>query len=425
MTLRALYVDANSYFASVEQQLRPELRGRPIGVLAVLTDTTCCIAASTEAKHFGIKTGTSVRDARKLCREIVFVESRPAVYVQMHHELVAAVESCIHVEQVRSIDEMWCRLRGRDMQREGAVQLAHEIKQAIYQAGGSVMHCSIGIGPNRFLAKTASNMQKPNGLVVIEQADLPQVLYRLELRALTGIGASMAARLEACGITSVQQLCNASAATLRKAWNGVGGTRFHAMLHGDDIAETPTQRSTVGHSHVLPPELRHQDAAYAVLHRLLQKAAMRLRSIDCISARLCIKVTLKNRRQPAVCWDEGVALDPTSDTRALLTAFDVLWQRYPPHASARGWEPMAVGVTLVHLSEARNQSLSLFSSGNTHHQLDAAIDALNLRYGKNALYFGGAAAALQAAPMRIAFTHVPDMVLESGRENVRENVTLK
>lgn len=425
MTLRSLYVDSNSYFASVEQQLRPELRGRPIGVLPVLTDTTCCIAASTEAKRFGVKTGTSVRDARKLCREIVFVESRPAVYVQMHHKLVAAVESCIHVEQVRSIDEMWCRLRGRDAQREGAVQLAQHIKQAIYQALGSVMHCSIGIGPNRFLAKTASNMQKPDGLVVIEQADLPQALFKLELRALTGIGAVMAARLDACGITTVQQLCSASAATLRKAWSGVAGARFHAMLHGDDIAETPTQRSTVGHSHVLPPELRHREAAYAVLHRLLQKAAMRLRSIDCISERLRVKVTLKNRRHGVVCWDDDVALDPTSDTRALLAAFDVLWQRYPPHASARGWEPMAVGVTLTNLSEARNQSLSLFSDSRAQHQLDAAIDALNLRYGKNALYFGGAASALQAAPMRIAFTHVPDLALESDREGVQPDLTHK
>jgi DNA polymerase-4 len=106
MSLRALYVDFNSYFASVEQQLRPELRGRPIGILPVLAETTCCIAASVEAKRFGVRTGTSVRDARKLCRGIVLVEARPAVYVEMHHKLVAAVESCLHVEQVRSIDEM-------------------------------------------------------------------------------------------------------------------------------------------------------------------------------------------------------------------------------------------------------------------------------------------------------------------------------
>jgi DNA polymerase-4 len=280
MSLRALYVDFNSYFASVEQQLRPELRGRPIGILPVLAETTCCIAASVEAKRFGVRTGTSVRDARKLCRGIVLVEARPALYVEMHHKLVAAVESCLHVEQVRSIDEMWCRLHGSDTERDKAIWLAQEIKHAIYKAGGSEMRCSIGIGPNRFLAKTASDMQKPNGLMVIEQGELPQRLYGLKLKDLNGIGRSMEARLENAGIHTVEELCAASAWQLRKAWRGVAGERFHAMLHGQDMTELETTRRSVSHSHVLPPELRHKDVAYAVLHRLLQKAAMRLRSLQ-------------------------------------------------------------------------------------------------------------------------------------------------
>src|SRR5665647_1483776 len=93
MTLKALYVDFNSYFASVEQQLRPELRGKPIAVLPVVAETTCCIAASYEAKAFGVKTGTKVSDARKLCPGIMLVEARPALYVEYHHRLVEAVES--------------------------------------------------------------------------------------------------------------------------------------------------------------------------------------------------------------------------------------------------------------------------------------------------------------------------------------------
>ena len=413
MTLRALYVDFNSYFASVEQQLRPELRGKAVGVLPVLAETTCCIAASIEAKRLGIKTGTLVRDARKLCRDIVFVESRPKLYVEMHHRLVAAVESCLHVEDVRSIDEMWCRLRGRDMVRDNALALAQEIKQAIYRAGGSQMHCSIGIGPNRFIAKTASNMRKPDGLVVLEQADLPHCLFQLELRDLNGVGRSMEARLRAGGIDTVEQLCWASAWQLRRLWGGIGGERFHAMLRGDDVADIQSQTSSVGHSHVLPPDLRNREAAHAVLHRLLQKAAMRLRGIDCIAGRLCVFVKLKNRHHHTAKWGKDIVLDPSSDTRALLAALDRVWQAYPAHASAEGWEPMAIGVTLVDLSEARNQTLSLFGGSVESVRLNAAIDALNLRYGKNAVYFGGAAAALSTAPMRIAFSHVPDLVLES------------
>ncbi|MGZ5780199.1 MAG: DNA polymerase Y family protein, partial [Burkholderiaceae bacterium] len=349
MSLRALYVDFNSYFASVEQQLRPELRGKPIGVLPVLAETTCCIAASVEAKRFGVKTGTSVRDARKLCRGIILVEARPAVYVEMHHKLVAAVESCLHVEQVRSIDEMWCRLRGSDALRDKAMWLAQEIKHAIYKAGGSEMRCSIGIGPNRFLAKTASNMQKPNGLVVIEQAELPQRLFGLKLRDLNGIGRSMEARLEGMDITTVEQLCTASVWQLRKAWRGVAGERFHAMLHGFDVPEIDTERRSIGHSHVLPPQLRNKNDAYAVLHRLLQKAAMRLRSIQCIAAQLCVHIKLIDRRHNTSRWRQDVVLDPTSDTRALLSALDRAWDSYPEQAESLGWMPLRVGVMLVEL----------------------------------------------------------------------------
>jgi DNA polymerase-4 len=97
MSLNALYVDFNSHFASVEQLLQPSLRGKPIGVLPVMAETTCCIAASYEAKAFGIKTGTGVRDARKLCKDVIFVEARPPLYVEHHHKLIAIVASCTHV----------------------------------------------------------------------------------------------------------------------------------------------------------------------------------------------------------------------------------------------------------------------------------------------------------------------------------------
>ena len=126
--LRSLYVDLNSYFASVEQQLRPELRGKPIGVLPVLADTTCCIAASIDAKRYGIRTGTPVWQARKLHKNIIFVQARPATYVEYHHRIVAAVESCTPVTAVLSIDEMTCDLMGSEQQETLAIALAKRIK---------------------------------------------------------------------------------------------------------------------------------------------------------------------------------------------------------------------------------------------------------------------------------------------------------
>lgn len=209
MTLNALYIDFNSYFASVEQQLQPVLRGKPIAVLAVLAETTCCIAASYEAKAFGVKTGTSVKDARALCPNIIFVEARPQLYVEHHHRLIEIVESCTPVEKVLSIDEMVCRMTGSQQHPEVALKLAAKIKEKIAKQFAWI-RCSIGIAPNTFLAKVASNMQKPDGCVLLEMQDIPEKLLKLALRDLNGIGKQMEARLTRHKIFTVADLYQAN-----------------------------------------------------------------------------------------------------------------------------------------------------------------------------------------------------------------------
>ena len=228
--LRALYVDFNSYFASVEQQLRPELRGRPVAVVPMIADTTCAIAASIEAKRFGVKTLTNVADAKRLCPEIVLVESRPTVYVEFHQKAKAVVESVAPIAAVNSIDEMWIRLSGRDQPRPAAEGLAREIKYRLRQQLGECITCSVGIAPNTFLAKTASDMVKPDGLVVIEPSDLPNVLMPLRLNHFVGIGRKMLQRLNDHGITTTPQLLAADVARLREVWGGVEGERFWQKL---------------------------------------------------------------------------------------------------------------------------------------------------------------------------------------------------
>ncbi|HTV49399.1 MAG TPA: DNA polymerase, partial [Phycisphaerae bacterium] len=139
--LSVLFVDMNAFFASVEQQYRPELRGKPIAVAPVVTDTSCCIAASYQAKRFGVKTGTSIRDARRLCPDIQIVEASPKLYIQTHQRIVEAVESCLHVDQIVSIDEMSCRLLANERPPEIAVAIARRIKAAIRQHAGEYLTC--------------------------------------------------------------------------------------------------------------------------------------------------------------------------------------------------------------------------------------------------------------------------------------------
>jgi DNA polymerase IV len=408
MTLRALLLDFNSYFASVEQQLRPELRGRPLGILPVLAETTCCIAASYEAKCLGIRTGTLVADARRLCPQVVFVEARPSVYVDMHHRLMDVVNSVIAITEVLSIDEVVCELTGSWQREEVAVALAKSAKAKIRAQVGECLTSSVGIGPNRFIAKMASNMQKPDGLTVVHQEDLPAALYRLKLGDIHGVGRHMLIRLERYGIHSVEALCQADRTTLRRIWGGVEGERLYDRLRGVEVPAVPTRRGSIGHSHVLPPTLRYDQGAYAVLSKLTQKAARRMRAEGFLAQRLEVWVEWRHRDP----WVAEGRFNALSDTLGLLRVLDTLWADRP-----RGREPVKVGVVLKGLARTDQTSLPLFDEAAAPHAgklpgLDAVLDRLHRRFGNDAVYFGGAFRAIHEAPMRISFNHIPDLALE-------------
>ena len=415
MTLRALYLDFNSYFASVEQHLRPELRGKPVGVMPVVAETTCCIAASYEAKEFGVRTGTRVKDAREMCPGIEIVEARPELYIKMHHELIAIVESCTPVEKVLSIDEMVCRLTGSQQKRENALALAHRIKQAISERVGPQIRSSIGIAPNTFLAKLASNMQKPDGMVVIEAHELPERLYELPLRSLPGIGRRMDERLKKYGIATMEDLYKINRQQLRSAWGSVDGERLYDKLRGLETTDVKHARSSLGHSHVLPPELRTHHAAISVLHRLLQKACMRLRSYGLYTAAVSVRISFLNKPS----WIAEARCAPTDDTLQLTHILEELWKTYPARKSI----PHSVGISFSRLGPPTNGTMDLFqpTAGKPERKLNAALDKLNLRYGKNTVYFGGAHTALDNAPLRIAFNHIPDLATEGNRKPIHIN----
>jgi DNA polymerase-4 len=151
--LNWLFVDLNSYFASVEQDARPELRGCPIAVVPMMADTTVCIAASYEAKAHGVRTGTTVGDAKRMCPGLVLVEARHELYVEYHHRIVEAVESCLPVTAVLSIDEMACRLMGRERPLLAAMDLGRQVKARIRERVGPMLRSSVGLATNRYLAK--------------------------------------------------------------------------------------------------------------------------------------------------------------------------------------------------------------------------------------------------------------------------------
>ncbi len=443
-----LHVDLNSFFASVEQQLHPEYRNRPTGVVPTIADTTSLIAASYEAKALGIKTGTRVLDARRICPEIILVHGNHATYAEYSHRIVAAVERVCPVAHTPSIDEMVCQLLGREREPARARQIALEIKQAIRDDVGETLRCSIGIAPNRYLAKIASDMQKPDGLVGLLPSGLPGSIAHLELRDLPGVGARTELRLNAQGIRTMPELLALDRTAMRSLFDSVWGDRVYHWLRGndtgDDGAPLPSAvQKSLGHSHVLAPEHRSPEGAWAVAHKLLHKAAMRLRMEKFFSGSLALTVkyalsasqaaSLSGSRsgspsgsrsgfQPGIQpgnervkkhlsgltetgWGMEARFHPCQDTLSLLEALQGCWKQAP--TDHRHAKPFFVGITLRNLIPEAEMQGSLFEEPGNRRELSATMDKLNLKYGHTTLHFAGMLPARDSAPTRIAFTQIP------------------
>jgi len=389
------------------------LRGRPVGVAPVLAETTGCIAVSIEAKRAGIKRGMRVAEARAVCPGIRIVESRPEVYITYHRRLVEIIESCLHVSKVQSIDEVTCELRGSLAAPERAVEAAKKIKAEIARRAGACLRSSIGIAPNWLLAKVASDMQKPDGLVVLndDAGDIPAKLLHLAPTDIAGIGSGTGGRLRIRGVDTMEKLYALTMAEMRGVWGGVVGERMWRLLHCEDLPffEQEGDKS-IGHGKVLPPERRNNADALADLHRLLQKAAMRLRDSGLYAGLLHVHA----RHRDDTTWSGEIRFNETQDTLALTHALNELWKRRMARAEDARKAPLRVGVTLARLLRADGHTPDLFDAEKERRsgRLLGAVDEINRVLGKNTVYFGGAHGATSDAPMRIAFTRIPKPEVE-------------
>jgi len=420
-----LHIDLNSFFASVEQQLHPEYRNKPLGVCGTMADTGALIAASYEAKALGIKTLTKVGEAKRICPDIILVDGSHTVYSEFSHNIAKAVERCCPVAHTPSIDEMVCELMGRERQPPNARRIALEIKQAIKDDVGETLRCSIGMAPNRYLAKIASDMQKPDGLIGLLPSQLPRAIAHLELRDLPGVGAKTEARLNAKGIHTMPDLLALDRNGMHALWDSVWGDRLYHWLRGGDTGDDGAPVSTgiqksLGHSHVLGPEHRSQQGAWAVAHKLLHKAAMRLRMEHFHTNSLSVTIKYSLTREQAARqekvkkhssgitqtgWGMEARFRPCHDTLSLLEALQGCWKQAPQGPEYA--KPFFVGVTLHNLIPDADVPATLFEEPGHRAELSATMDKLNLKYGHSTLHFAGMLPARESAPTRIAFTQIP------------------
>ncbi len=401
--LRVLYLDMNSYFASVAQQVEPALRPRPVAIVTTLNRNAACIAASYDAKAKGVRVGTRMHEARALCPGIVFRAARHDLYVDMHAKIKAAIERVLPISAVHSVDEVSCQLLGAERHLPNALALAEAARQSIYQHAGEVLHCSIGLGPNRLLAKIAGELHKPSGTDWLLPAELPGKLAHLRLTDLPGISTRMNARLQAAGISDIPALYALPPRQARAIWRSVEGERFLRALRGEDIPDPASKPHSFGHSQVLAGPNRSPEQARLILRRLLVKAATRLRRGGYFATRLYISVKDQHYQR----LHAGGKITATQDSFALLLHMELFWRQLAVERL------FSVGVVLGGLVARQAHIADLFEMRQSgaltpRERLCISLDALNQRYGRDTVRFGEAPKGIAAySGAKIAFGRVP------------------
>jgi len=417
--LKWLFFDLNSYFASVEQQERPHLRGKPVAVVPMPTDSTCAIAASYEAKAYGVKTGTKIYEARRLCPNLQCVLARHDVYTAYHNRIISEVIKHTPINRICSIDELSSRLPPSKRTPEAATRIAMNIKNGLRENIGEAVKCSIGVAPNALLAKIATDMQKPDGLVLISQEDLPDAIFPLRLSDVPGIGANMEVRLHRAGIHTMEDFWNTSPKQARAVWRSVAGERMWYWLHGYDFDPPDTGKVMIGHSRVLEPDLRAPEAARQISRRLLVKASQRLRRQGYYASSLSLSARLLNGQR----WGGEARFPHAHDPFTFLEHLEELWSAMlagtahlrPRRAEAHAFKK--VSVVLHGLKEAENITLDIFEQRTPaqstaiqkREALAGALDKLQARYHREAVCLGTTPKTLAGhVGTKIAFSRVPD-----------------
>jgi DNA polymerase-4 len=395
---RWLYIDFNSYFASVEQQLDPALRGRPIAVVPVESDSTCAIAASYEAKAFGVKTGTPIYEAKQMCPKLICVLAKHDAYVEFHDKILAEIDRHIPVSQVCSIDEVACRLMDNENSVERATEITQKIKRGLAKRVGAWIKCSIGIAPNRYLAKVATDMQKPDGLTFISASELPDKLYALHLRDLPGIGPNMELRLRRQGIYDMKTLCSLDMQQMRKAWGGVLGERMWHHLHGIDLPDIETKRKSLGHSRVLPPELRSAGEAIQVALRLTLKCASRLRRMGYVAS----TISLALRTEEGIHYESARKCRQVSDSPTFIKLVRSMCSEILKEAD----RIKKISVNLYQLEESGSLQPDFFKEEKRGEKISKTIDRINHRFGRDSILLG--CLPSEEGNTKVAFTRIPD-----------------
>jgi DNA polymerase-4 len=405
--LTVMHIDINSCFATIEQQANPLLRGKPIAVAAYATEKGCILAASVEAKRLGIKTGMRVREGKLLCPGLIVLPPDPWKYRDVHLKLRKLVSECTPNFTPKSIDEFvldfgeFNKMASYKLAGCHLATAAMKIKKRIKEEIGEWLTVSIGISTNRFLAKTASNLHKPDGLDEINKDNFLEVYAKLDLTDLCGIKTKNMIRLNSLGIFTVLDFYNAPLWKLKGAFTSICGYYWYERLRGYEVDDFVSKRGSYGNSYALPKPLYKIEDLSPILAKLVEKTGFRLRSAGLKAKGVHLAISFRD----SSFWHKGISFDETLfDSRKIYEKIFGLLVLCQPQKPVR-----EIAVSVFNLVKESSSQLELFDDVCKKETLVRSIDKVNKRWGNFVIGSARLLGTEKFVPDRIAFGGVKEL----------------
>ncbi len=393
-----LHIDLNSCFATVEQQARPLLRGRPIGVTNRLTKNACVVAASIEAKALGVKVGMTFSQAKLLAPGLIMIETDPPKYHYVYKKLVGIMRSYSPNIGMKSIDEGIIDFHGtrHNINKRPLVVIGQEIKQRLRDEVGVWMRCNVGIAPNRFLAKTAAGLHKPDGLDIITHKNLRQTFAGLQLTDLTGIAERNQARLNAAGIYTPLQFLDAGPDLLSaRVFRSICGEDWHKRLRGWETDDVEYTTKTIGRQFVMDDYNAPEEKVRNRLAHLCESTGLKMRYKGFCARGISLYIQYKT----GDAWHSRKAFKSSFyTTQEIYRRATLLFNQHP-----RLGNVVMISVSCYLLEPSTTNQMSILEEVNKEMYLTEAMDELNRRYGNYTVTFANSLGANREIKQKIPF----------------------
>lgn len=403
-----MHIDLNSAFASAEQQAWPSLRGRPMGVTNRLSKECCVIAASYEAKALGIKVGVRRTEAMALCPDFIMLETDPSKYTHMYQSLMRIMKSYSDNIKMKSIDEGIIDFHGtRQVNNRSLVDIGYEIKQRFKDEVGSHMRINVGIGPNRFLAKTAAGLHKPDGLDLIDHHNLIDVYRGMELEDISGIAEGYGARLRAHDIKTPLEFLAADEQLLRRqVFKSINGMHWHNRLRGHEVDNYETKLGMVGRQWVVRHAIDNEEELRSCFHYLVHTTGIKLRYRNVGARGICAWVSFSMGGG----WsDKRMLKQPIYRDQDIWLHASRLFNNRPKHMRVQ-----TMGVYLYQMEPSQRSQLNMFEDVAKADYLTQAVDEINDMYGSFTVFSADTLSGTKTVKQKIPFggTEYFDLLLK-------------